>query len=38
MLSACHPLYGSSERWIVYARLVEVTPREGEACTLAAGR
>jgi sortase A len=38
MLSACHPLYGSSERWIVYARLVEVTPRQGEAYTLAAGR
>jgi sortase A len=37
MLSACHPLYGSSERWIVYARLVEVEPREGEAYTLAAG-
>ena len=37
MLSACHPLYGSSERWIVYARLVEVEPREGEAYTLASG-
>lgn len=37
MLSACHPLYGASERWIVYARLVEVTPRQGEAYTLAAG-
>lgn len=36
MLSACHPLYGSSERWIVYARLVEVKPRRGEAYTLAA--
>lgn len=36
MLSACHPLYGASERWIVYARLVEVTPRRGEAYTLAA--
>jgi sortase A len=36
MLSACHPLYGASERWIVYARLVEVTPRQGEAYTLAA--
>jgi sortase A len=35
MLSACHPLYGASERWIVYARLVEVTPRQGEAYTLA---
>ena len=38
MLSACHPLYGASERWIVYARLVEVTPRQGEAYTLAAAR
>ena len=38
MLSACHPLYGSSERWIVYARLVEVRPRAGEAYTLAAAR
>jgi sortase A len=36
MLSACHPLYGASERWIVYARLTEVTPRQGEAYTLAA--
>jgi sortase A len=36
MLSACHPLYGSSERWIVYARLAEVEPRGGEAYTLAA--
>jgi sortase A len=35
MLSACHPLYGSSERWIVYAKLVAVQPREGEAYTLA---
>ena len=38
MLSACHPLYGAAERWIVYARLVEVTPRQGEAYTLAAAR
>jgi sortase A len=37
MLSACHPLYGSSERWIVYARLVEVAPQQGEAYTLAVG-
>ena len=36
MLSACHPLYGSSERWIVYARLASVQPREGEAYTTAA--
>jgi sortase A len=36
MLSACHPLYGSSERWIVYARLASVQPRRGVAYTLAA--
>jgi sortase A len=36
MLSACHPLYGSSERWIVYARLVSVQPREGDAYSVAA--
>jgi sortase A len=24
VLSACHPLYGSSHRWIVYARLAAV--------------
>lgn len=33
MLSACHPLYSSSERWIVYARLVEVQ-RGDESYTL----
>jgi sortase A len=37
MLSACHPLYGSSQRWIVYGRLIEVKPRGGEAFALAAG-
>jgi len=36
MLSACHPLYGSSERWIVYARLAEVQPRGGDAYSVAA--
>jgi sortase A len=36
MLSACHPLYGSSERWIVYARLAAVEPRRGDAYTVAA--
>jgi sortase A len=35
MLSACHPLYGSSERWIVYARLAAVEPRRGDAYTVA---
>lgn len=38
MLSACHPLYGAAERWIVYGRLVEVRPRAGEPYTLAAAR
>lgn len=38
MLSACHPLYGAAERWIVYGRLVEVRPRAGEAYTLASAR
>lgn len=37
MLSACHPLYSSEQRWIVYGRLVEVRPRRGEAYTLALG-
>lgn len=37
MLSACHPLYGSSQRWIVYGRLIEVKPRGREAFALAAG-
>lgn len=36
MLSACHPLYGSSERWIVYARLAKVEPRSGGAYSVAA--
>jgi sortase A len=36
MLSACHPLYSASQRWIVYARLVEVKPRGGEAFALVA--
>ena len=38
MLSACHPLYSADQRWIVYGRLVEVRPRNGEAYTLAAAR
>lgn len=38
MLSACHPLYSAAQRWIVYGRLVEVRPHEGEAYTLAAAR
>jgi sortase A len=31
MLSACHPLYSASQRWIVYGRQVEVQPRTGPA-------
>lgn len=31
MLSACHPLYSAAQRWIVYGRLVEVRPRNGDA-------
>jgi sortase A len=38
MLSACHPLYSAEQRWIVYARLVEVRPHAGPAYTLAAAR
>jgi sortase A len=29
VLSACHPLYSASHRWIVYARLVYVQPVRG---------
>jgi len=36
MLSACHPLYSASQRWIVYGRLVEVKPRGGDAFALVA--
>ena len=38
VLSACHPLYSSSHRWVVFARLAEVTPSAGRSYTLAAGR
>jgi sortase A len=31
VLSACHPLYSASQRWIVYARLVTVEPVSGQA-------
>lgn len=36
VLSACHPLSSSSRRWIVYARLAEVRPVDGEPYVLAA--
>lgn len=29
VLSACHPLYSAAQRWIVYARLVQVDPAGG---------
>jgi sortase (surface protein transpeptidase) len=38
VLSACHPLYSSSHRWVVFARLAEVTPSTGRSYALAAGR
>jgi sortase A len=37
VLSACHPLYSASHRWIVFARLVEVTSSNGATYKLAAG-
>jgi sortase A len=38
MLSACHPLYSADQRWIVYGRLIEVRPRDGNLYRLAQGR
>jgi sortase A len=38
VLSACHPLYSASHRWVVSARLAEVTPSAGEPYMLAALR
>jgi sortase A len=35
MLSACHPLYSSSQRWIVYGRLVEVDSEQAGSYVLA---
>jgi sortase A len=37
VLSACHPLYSASHRWVVFARLVEVKPLSGVPYRLAAG-
>lgn len=37
MLSACHPIYSASHRWIVYGRLIEVQPRGAEAYALVSG-
>jgi sortase A len=36
VLSACHPLYSASHRWVVFARLGEVTPSTGRPYVLAA--
>jgi sortase A len=36
VLSACHPLYSASHRWVVFARLAEVTPSSGGTYKLAA--
>jgi sortase A len=34
VLSACHPLYSSSHRWIVYARGMSATLRGGATVSL----
>ena len=38
VLSACHPLYSASHRWVVFARLAQVTPSAGRSYALAASR
>jgi LPXTG-site transpeptidase (sortase) family protein len=35
-LQACHPRFFASHRYIVYAKLVSVTPRDGVAYRIAA--
>jgi sortase A len=35
VLSACHPLYSASHRWIVYARLQQVKPAAGSVYSAA---
>ena len=37
VLSACHPLYSASHRWVVFARLAQVRPATGGQYALAAG-
>lgn len=37
MLSACHPLYGAEQRWIVYGRLAKVEPVGAAPYALHAG-
>ena len=34
VLSACHPLYSAEQRWVVFARLVQVKPRDGPSYKL----
>ena len=34
VLSACHPLFSASHRWVVFARLRSVTPVRGRAYAL----
>lgn len=36
VLSACHPLYSAEQRWIVFARLVEVRPLRGQGYRISA--
>jgi sortase A len=36
VLSACHPLYSASQRWIVFARLREVTAPDGRTLSFPA--
>jgi sortase A len=38
VLSACHPLYNASHRWVVFARLRSVTPARGPSYALDWGR
>jgi sortase A len=37
VLSACHPLYSASHRYVIFARLMTVTP-VGQTSPVAAGR
>ena len=37
VLSACHPLYSASHRWVVFARAVSETPRGGQPIAISAG-
>lgn len=35
VLQACHPRFFASHRWLAYAKLVRVTPRDGEPYSIA---